>query len=165
MGIAGGHERQRLENRAHHHRIVFSKRLRGDQRAHVEESVRLPFAVAIHDGQVGSNRLARIERDGQREKQAARRGRQRGVRCGKELLDQLVQRPPGIVELVGDVHVNLSAVVIVVQHGDAFDKRRDARHGGGIGHRFVESRTCLKNAESGSIYLIGGRRTRRHGPY
>ena len=128
--VARRHERQRLEDRADHGRIVLAERLRGDERAHVEEAVRLAGRVAIDDGEVRPDGLGRIERDRQREEQAARGGLERGVRRRQVLFDQRVERPVRVGERVGHVHVHEAGAILLVQLVDAFERCRSLRHRG-----------------------------------
>src|SRR6266699_6338239 len=62
MSIAGGDERQRLDDGCDNRRIVFAERLSGDERTHIQKSIRLICGVAIDGSEIGADRLRRIER-------------------------------------------------------------------------------------------------------
>ena len=104
-------ERQRLENGPNGRGVVFTEGTRRDERTHVEKPVRPVCRIAIDDAQIWPDGFGGIERHRQREEEATRRGLQRGVGRGEELLDELVERAVGIVELLGDAGVNLTCSV------------------------------------------------------
>ena len=118
MRIPRGDERQRLEDGGNHVGIVFAERLRGNERSHVEESIRLVDRIAIDGGEVGPDRLGRIERHRQREKEAARRRRQRRMRRGKVLFDQFLQRALAVAQRLGHIRVDGAGTVAVVERAD-----------------------------------------------
>ncbi len=90
--VALDDERQRIEHGPDHGRIVLAVGVGGDERAHVEEPVRFARLVAVDHPEIRSDRLARIERHGQRKEQAARGGLEGAVGRRKEARDQCLER-------------------------------------------------------------------------
>ncbi len=113
--IARGHKRQRLEYRADDSRLVFTKRLRGDQRSHVEKAVRLARMIAVDDGEVRANRLRRVERNWQRIEQPARGRTEGSMRRGKLLGDQLFELAFGVEQRFGNVYAHFAGTVPPVE--------------------------------------------------
>jgi hypothetical protein len=70
MRVPRGDEGDRLEDRVDDGGIVLTERLRGDERAHIEETIGLAVRVAVDDRKVRSHGFGRIERDRQREEEA-----------------------------------------------------------------------------------------------
>jgi hypothetical protein len=111
MRIARGHKRQRVENRADDSRLVFTERLRGDQRSHVEKAVRSARMIPIDDAEVRTNRFRRVEGHWKRIEQSAR-GRIEGrMRRGKLLGDQLVELAFGVEQRFGNVNAHFAGAV------------------------------------------------------
>jgi len=127
MRVARGHEGQRLEYRAHNHRIVFAERRRRDLRTHVEEAVRLAASVSIDHGQIGSDRFCGIEGHGQGIEQTARCLRERGMRGRQKLLDQLVEPALAIAQSLWYVGLKLTGPVTRIQLDDALQNDRELR--------------------------------------
>jgi len=128
--VALDHERQRIEHGADDGGIVLAVRVGRDQRAHVEEAVRLAGLVAIDHRQVRPDRLCGIEGDRQREEQAARRGLERTVGAGKEPRDQDLERLLAVAKLFGHVGADRAGAIPCVELGHAVEKRRRAIQAG-----------------------------------
>jgi len=133
----------------HDRGIVFPERRGGNERAHVEETVRLAGRVAIDDGQIRSDRLCRVEGNRQRKKQAAGRRLQRRVRGGQVPLDQGLERSLAVQQLLRHGNANLAGAVAGVQLGDALEEFCDRRNAGVDRFRHSSSSSISTRAAGG----------------
>src|SRR5262249_42608900 len=110
--------------------------LGGDEGPHVEEAVRLARGVAVDDREVRTDRLGWIERHRQREKEAARRSLERGVRSRQMFLDQFLEGALAVVQRFGNVRPHLASAVATVEFRYALENLGDGGDGGiELGHR------------------------------
>ena len=126
MRVALDHERQRIEHGPDHGRIVLAECLGGDERAHVEEPIRFARLVAVDHSEIRSDRLARIERHGEREEQAVRRRLEGAVGGRKEPRDQCFERLLAVAQLFGHARADFASAVARVEPGGPLQKRHGA---------------------------------------
>ncbi len=119
--------RQPLENSFDDRRFVLAEGLGGNERAHVEEAVRLAGGVAVNDREVRSNRLGGIEGDREGEEQAAGGGFEGGLRGRQMLIEQVFERALAVAQRLGHVRAYFAGAIPGVELSHPCQGIRDAR--------------------------------------
>jgi hypothetical protein len=98
------------QQRRHDARVVLAEGLGRDERSHVDEPVGFAGGVAVHGGEVGTDRSCRVEGHRERVEETLRGRLERGVRGRQAPADEVVERFVA-TQVLGNVDVDLTAPI------------------------------------------------------